>query len=165
MGSRAEHKLKLLLKKVELQTPPENFTAAVMKEVEATAEDKVLSSPALVALLRKQDLPAPSEDFTDHVMNHVREVPSGIGQPLISKGAWVFIVLFVFINLIIAIAGGEEPGTSTRQFDLTSIGKYLTEVFLHFRETLFYLGIIVLASAVLLTMDYFFKRKLLSPRT
>jgi hypothetical protein len=57
MGSRAEHKLKLLLKKVELQTPPENFTAAVMKEVEATAEDRLFSTPGLVALLRSTRSP------------------------------------------------------------------------------------------------------------
>ena len=161
MASKAENNLRSLLSKTELLAPPQHFAEEVMREIEAIAEDNVYADAKLMTMLREQGLRAPAKDFTYKVLKQLRQQPSHrIDQPIISKAAWAIIALFVVIYLIIALVTGVDSGTTTKQHDFISIGKYLSDVFSRFRETFLFLVVIACSTIVLLSADYFFKRKI-----
>jgi hypothetical protein len=161
MAGRVESKLKLLLKETELQKPPQHFTEGVMREIKAFAADRVEAEPNLFAALTKQALPSPPKNFTYRVQQQIRQSRQQIEEPIINKKAWASIFLFVLIYVIVAVMS-PDAGAVTRQFDFMSIGKYLSDMFLRFRETFLYLGITMLTAILLLTLDYFLHRKLMS---
>ena len=164
MGNRAD-RLRSLLRKVELQSPPDDFTEEVIREIDAMARDKVYTNQKLKAVLSKNLTAAPSTGFTYSVLNQVRH--QGQSQdhypPIISKKAWASIIAFVMVCLIVSLGVNGEDGQVTELF-LTPLGNYLSTLTANLLEPLFYLGMITLSIGLLLLIDYFFRNVLRSGR-
>ena len=157
MGNKVD-RLRSLLRKFELQSPPDDFTEEVMRDIDAMAGDKVYTNQKLKAVLSKNLTATPSTGFTYSVLNRVRH--QGHSQdhypPIISKKAWASIVAFVTVCIITSLGVNGEGGQVTELF-LTPIGNYLSTFTANLLEPLFYLGMIVLSVGLLLLIDYFFR--------
>ena len=162
MGNR-EDRLRSLLLKFELQSPPDDFTEEVIREIDAMASDKVFTNQKLKAVLSKNLTTAPSTAFTYSVLNRVRH--QGQSQdhypPIISKKAWASIITFVMVCLMVSLNVNGDGGQVTELF-LSPLGNYLSTLTANFLEPLFYLGMIVLSVGLLLLIDYFFRNILRS---
>jgi hypothetical protein len=162
MESRGDDKLRSLLRRFQLQTPPPTFTGEVLKEIEAMADDKVYANASLKAVLQKNVSAQPSHEFTYKVLNKVREQPTASYQPIISKKAWALIVVFIFICLIVALSKGSAGSSGTGQHYYILVGAYLSNLTLRLIEPLFYSGVIILSAGLLLSLDYFIAKKVRS---
>ena len=162
MESRGDDKLRSLLRKVQLQTPPPTFTGEVLREIKAMADDKVYANASLKTVLQKNVSAVPSHEFTYKVLNRVREQPSAPYPPIISKKTWALIVVFMFICLIVALSKGSSGSTGTEQHYYILVGAYLSNLTLRFVEPLFYSGVIILSAGLLLSLDYLIGKKVRS---
>lgn len=162
MENRGDDKLRSLLRRFQLQTPPPTFTGEVLKEIEVTADDKVYANSSLKAVLRKNVSVVPSNEFTYKVLNKIREQPAALYQPIISKKAWAIIGVFIVICLIVALNKGSAGSTGTEQHYYILVGAYLSNLTLRFIEPLSYSGVIILSAGLLLSLDYFIGKKLRS---
>ena len=157
MGNKVD-RLRSLLRKFELQSPPDEFTEEVIREIDAMAGDKVYSNQKLKGVLRNNLTVTPSTGFTYRVLNQVRH--HGRSQdhylPIISKKAWASIITFVMVCLIVSLSVNGEGGQVTELL-LSPLGNYLSTLTLELLEPLFYLGVITLSVGLLLLIDYFFR--------
>lgn len=162
MKNRGDDKLRSLLKRFELRTPPQTFTGEVLREIEAMADDEVYANSSLKSVLQKNVSPVPSNEFTYRVLNKIREHPTASYQPIISKKTWALIVAFLVICVIVALGKENAGGTGTGQHYYILVGAYLSNLTLRFVEPLFYSGVIVLSAGLLLSLDYLIGKKLRS---
>ena len=162
MANKVDNKLRSLLRKYEFPTLPEDFTVEVIKEVEGITEEKVFASPKLKAALQKNVLAEPSNEFTYKVLNRVREPQPLDYPPVIGKKVWISIGIFAALCIIVAFfyESGTEPVNGF--YFYIPIADYLNKLTTGLIETLFYVGVIVLSSGLLLLFDHFFQRKLRS---
>ncbi len=158
MGNKVD-RLRSLLRKFKLQSPPDDFTEEVIREIDAMAGDKVYTNQKLKAVLSRNLTTSPSTGFTYGVLNKVRN--QGQSQdhypPIISKKAWASIIAFVTVCLIVSLSVNGEGGQVTELF-LTPLGNYLSALTSKLLEPLFFLGVITLSVALLLLIDYFFRK-------
>jgi hypothetical protein len=162
MESRGDDKLRSLLRRFQLQTPPPTFTGEVLREIEAMADDKVYANASVKAVLQKNVSAVPSNEFTYKVLNKIREQPTALYQPIISKKTWALILVFVVICLIVALGKESVGSTGTEQHYYILVGAYLSNLTLRFIEPLFYSGVIILSAGLLLSLDYFITKKVRS---
>ena len=160
MAKRQNDKLRLLLRRFEMQKPPANFTHEVMKEIESMADDKVYADTRLVELLQKGANAEPSAGFTFKVINKVREQPMGSPPPIISKKVWISIAAFVVFCLIVSISNEPAGNPATNQYFLPPLAAYLGNLAGKFIEQQFYLVVIFFSVLPLLAIDYYFRKKL-----
>jgi hypothetical protein len=160
MESRGDDKLRSLLKRVQLQTPPPLFTGEVLREIEAMADDKVYTNAGIKAVLQENVSAAPSNEFTYKVLNKIREQRTASYPPIISKKTWAIIVVFIVICLVVGKEGAGGAGTEQHYYIL--VGAYLRNLTLRFIEPLSYSGVIILSAGLLLSLDYFIGKKLRS---
>jgi hypothetical protein len=162
MANRGDDRLRSVVRRFQLQTPPPTFTGEVLREIEAMDDDKVFADGNLKAALQKNMTSVPSNEFTYKVLNKIREQPTASYPPIISKKTWAIIMGFIVISLIIAL-GKESAGvTGTGQHYYILVGAYLSDLTLRFVEPLFYFGVIILSAGSLLSLDYFIGKKLRS---
>ena len=156
--------MRLLLRRFELKTPPQEFTDEVMKEIKAMADDKAYSGSRLKTILKRNvSVEAPS-NFTYKVLNSIREQPHNLYPPIISKRVWGLIMVFVVVCLIVAVVNERAGETSTDPYFYISVAEYLRNFTLRFIEPLYYLGVIGVSAVLLLVIDYFLRRKLRAGR-
>lgn len=159
MGNR----LRSLLRKFELQSPSDDFTEEVIKEINAMAGDTVYTNKRLKATLSKNVTAMPSTGFTYSVLNQVSHQSHANFPPVISKKVWASVIAFVVFCLIVSLSVKEE-GRQVSELFLIPLGNYVTTLTSNLREPLFYLGVIVLSVSLLLLIDYFFKKIMRSGR-
>ena len=162
MDSKGDDKLRSLLRRFQLQTPPPTFTGEVIREIETMAKGKVYANASLKAVLQKNVSVVPSNEFTYKVLNKVRQQPTALYQPIIGKKTWALIVVFIVVCLIVALGKESAVGTGTEQPYYILVGAYLSNLTLRFVEPLFYSGVIILSAGLLLSLDYFIGKKLRS---
>lgn len=164
MGNK-EVKLRSLLRKFELPSPPDDFTEEVIKEIDAMAGEEVYVNQRLKVVLTKNLIAEPSVGFTYSLLKQVS--PQGQSQdhypPIISKTAWASIVVFVVVCLIVSLSLNEGGG-QVKELFVTPVGNYISALTTNLLEPLFYLGVITLSVALLLLIDHFFKKNLRSGR-
>ena len=160
MAHRRDETLKSLLKKAGLPKPTAEFTGEVMREIEAMAGDEVYTSPTLKAALQRNAPVMPAADFTYKVLNRSRhQLPAPLYPPIIGKKIWAAVGVFVLAYVIAAIAMGGGSGAHTDLPYATSIATYIRSLTINFRESLSYLGLIIFTACLLLSLDYFFKKR------
>lgn len=159
MGNRGD-KLRLLLKRFELRTPPQEFTDEVMKEIKTMSHDEVYADAGLKSLLKTNVSVEVPAGFTYKVLNKVREQPRVPYPPIIPKKVWGLIVVFVIVCLIVAIITERTGSPSTEPYFYISVAEYMSNLTIRFIEPLFYLGLIFLSGTLLLVIDNFFRKKL-----
>ena len=162
MESKGDDKLRSLLRRFQLQTPPPTFTVEVLRDIEAMDDNKAYANASLKAVLQKNVSVVPSNEFTYKVLNKIREQPTALYQPVISKKTWAFIVVFIVICLIVALGKESAGGAGTEQHYYILVGTYLSNLTLRFIEPLFYSGVIILSAGLLLSLDYFIGKKVRS---
>ena len=163
MENRGDDKLRSLLKRFELQTPPPTFTGEVLREIEAMADDKVYSSSRLKVMLQKNVGHLPSNEFTYKVLNKVREQSHAPYPPIIPKKAWGLIAAFIVICIMVALV--KEPlGDTTSVLRYLPVGDYLSRLTVHLVEPLFYAAVIIVSAGLLLLLDHFINKRLRSRR-
>ena len=160
MANKQNDKLRLLLRRFEMQKPPPEFTGEVMKEIESMADDKVYADTRLVELLQKGKSAEPSPTFTYKVLNKVREQPRNSYPPIISKRVWISIVAFVVFCLIVSITNEPARNLATDHFFLPPLADYLGNLVGKFIEQQFILAVIFFSITPLLAIDYYFRKKL-----
>ena len=156
MENRA-NKFRTFLKKYELQTPADDFTEEVMKEISMHVDDKVYTTSRLKAVLSRNLKVEPSTGFTYTVLNKVKNQSNANYPPIISRKAWALIIAFLVICLILSVDVNGNSGQITELF-LIPLGKYISTFTSSLLEPLFYGGIIILSAGLLLLIDYWFKK-------
>ena len=162
MGNRG-NRLRSLLRKFELQSPPDDFTEEVIGEIDTMAGDKVYTNNRLKAILSKNLTAVPSAGFTYSVLNQVRHQGHANYPPIIGKKVWASIITFVVVCVIVSLSVKEEGGQVSQLF-IIPLGDYVSTLTTNLMEPLFYLGLIVLSVSLLLLIDHFFRRILRSGR-
>lgn len=160
MADKRNDKLKLLLRRFQLQTPPDGFTEEVMKEIEFIADDKVYADSRLVELLQKNVSAEPSAGFTFKVINKVAQQSQGSYPPIISKKVWIAIVVFVSLCLMVSVINEPAGSSPTDGYFSIPLADYLGNLTAKFIDQLFYLVVILCSVTLLLTLDHYFRRKL-----
>src|SRR5688572_12309811 len=97
-----EERLKKLLQQVGPDKPGADFTAVVMKEITAAAQDSAVTNPALQSLLKQHGVEIPAGDLTHIVMARVKaQGHKPIPQAIISKKAWYVIALVAVVFIVL----------------------------------------------------------------
>jgi hypothetical protein len=159
MGNKKDDILKKIIQKVELDKPALNFTASVMKDVEAEASNEVVVNPALKSILKRNAIEKPTLDFTKDIMIKVENLESKTTyKPIITLKAWriIFIVLVcLVVGLIISDRPSRPPEGLTSCF--VRMGDALNAIFQKSNASLYL--ITIFSGGLLLLMDYFLKIK------
>ena len=157
---RKDEKLKSLLRKMEVNEPPDPFTDEVMKEVEAIVSNRMLINDNLKNLLKEHVLTTPPADFTYKILNRTRNHSTVRAyKPVISSRTWCIIALIIFVFSFESIVSKPASEVSGIAVYLISLGGYLNSLSIRFFEPLFFLGIIVISASLLLALDFAFYRK------
>lgn len=165
MGSRQDEKLRSLLRQAGLPKPPEPFTGEVMQEIEAMAGDGVYVNAALKSVLQRNEPTPPSAQFTHKVLHGVRnQARLPAYPPVISKTAWGLIGLFVFAYALIAVVIGQAGDQGFNQPNSIFPVSYIRTLIADFGKPLSYLGLIALATGLLLVLDYLFNKRVRSAK-
>lgn len=147
-----------LRKSLEVETTSLEFTDAVLERIKAIESTK---EKALHSLLQKHGTEIPSEDFTYKVMQQVnKHAELRAYQPVITKKAWVFILLVLLATISYTLVKSDTPKnqSSILYSYLSSFEKIFTfEVPTILTSPIFALSLFALSS--LLSIDYFLKNK------
>jgi len=158
MANRGDDKLRSLLKKFEMQTPPPSFTNEVVREIEAMADERVYASARLKIMLQKNVTQLPSNEFTYKVLNNVREQSRIPYPPIIGRKTWALIAVFLVACVMVALT--MEPLDDTHSvLNFLPLGKYVSNLTLHFVEPLFYSSVILVSVGSLLLLDHVISKR------
>ncbi|HMG91554.1 MAG TPA: hypothetical protein VK589_15965 [Chryseolinea sp.] len=153
MENGGHNKLRSLLKKFEIRTPPPTFTGEVVREIEAMADDKVYASARMKGMLQKNVAHSPSAGFTYKVLNHVREQSHAPYPPIIGKKTWGAIVAFIVVCVMVALM--KEPlDANNSVLRYLPVGEFLSSLTRQFAEPLLYSAVVILSAGLLLGLDY-----------
>ncbi len=122
---------------------------------------------AIGRLVREEGLLKISSGFTSRVMHQVNAIPQkaeSVYKPLISRGAWIFILLsFLTLAVISSLAVGSGKPADIRLFDRF---KPVTDLIngIHFSvnvtsNTLMLATIIMASAALLLVLDSYLNKR------
>jgi hypothetical protein len=150
--------LRTLLRQVELPSPPADFTREVMSET-ALRDDRAESENYLGRMLKQVPLAEPPHDFTQKVHKAIRGQSTLRPKPVIGTGVWIGIVVFLTACVVLPIL---LPSTSSNT--KTPVYFWLAGAVVNFtsafREPLLYVEVIVLSSALLLSLEKFLRKSL-----
>lgn len=160
MADQKKEKLKILLRKVEPDTPAPDFMTQVMKEISTDADLEVPINIDLQTLLKQHGTAGLPADFTLQVMDRIEALPlKKIDQPIISKKVgYTIAASFVFFSLMLFLFTGNTNTTSASPDVYHLIGQLskVTEQLQVNGNPSLYL-IVVLMLGILLGLDYYLK--------
>lgn len=161
MANKKKDMLKKVIQKVDLDKPTLNFTASVMNEIKAEAEDEVVVNPALNSLLKRNGIEKPSADFTRRIMAQVAALDlKTTSKPIIHKNSWYIIttsaVLFAF-----ALSVPQQTSTAPQILTpyLINIGNTLNAIFTSVNAVPSLYLVTFMSTSMLLVIDYLIKIK------
>jgi hypothetical protein len=158
MGNKKRDRFRLLLRKYKLQSPPDEFTSEVIREIESMAGHEVYADETFLSVLKGNAPATPSSSFTYRVLNKTRKQTTVSVPPVITKKGWALIVGFVGICLIAAILmERSELQSSTTRYSIP-VAEYLSNLTITIIEPLFYLAITIASACTLLWIDYVLTR-------
>lgn len=157
MARKDKDNLKMLLRQVELPSPPADFTKQVMQETsmldEGASLDAHLTDVHLKAVLQEMKLPQPPASFTYNVQKGIRDLTTAEqSKPVISKGVWIGVFAFLIVCVVMAIYPSRDiPADGPIYFSW--LADRLTKLTTSFREPILYFEVIILSSASLLGLE------------
>lgn len=160
MAAQKKEKLKMLLRKVEPDTPAPDFTAQVMKEISTETGLEIPINVALQTLLKQHGTVALSADFTAQMMDKIEALPlKKTDQPIISKKAgYAIAASFLFFSMMLFLFT-ENNSTASASPDvyhlIVQVSKVTQQLQVDGSPSLYL--IVVLMLGILLGLDYYLK--------
>jgi hypothetical protein len=149
MNQHKEQLFRKVLQSAQPQLPAADFTAVVMREIEAGYELEQAALPALNGLVKKAEqfkLPA---DFTARLMDQIEQLPADkIYQPVISKKLGLAIAAIVVAGVSVLSLIGESGSTSsanTKAYEQTMTAIHDLPIFY---------VLLIMSIAILLVADF-----------
>lgn len=160
MAAKKKEKLKMLLQKVEPDTPASDFMEQVMKEISTDACMEIPINIALQGLLKQHGMASLSADFTEQVMDRIEALPvKKQDQPIISRRAGFAIAAsFLLFSLLLFLFTGNtaSPSKSPDVYHLIGqFGKVTQQLQVNGSPSLYLM--VVLMLGILLGLDYYLK--------
>lgn len=140
---------KKVIKLADDENPTADFSASVMKTIEADFKREV----NLKALLQREEASGPSFNFTASVMAGIEaSQPQYVYKPIIAKKAWYGIAFLILVFLTIIFASNKPGYSSASQTRMTSLIDYISKI-----PVVYLMAMVVIM--LLLTADYLVSRK------
>lgn len=153
MNQHKKNTFRNVLRAAQPALPNADFTATVMREIEASTQQETVDLTALTVLLKK-DIPARTPiDFTASVMDNITQLPAKkIYQPIISKRIGIAIAACIAVVIIFIGVGQGSISNATPVHSSYQTVAAVNSV------PLFY-PLLLMATALLLVLDYFLNPK------
>jgi len=151
-------RLRLLLRHVELPEPPAGFTDEVMNET-ALKGEPMRAESYLQKMLQGIPLAQPPSNFTYNVQKAIREQSPTRAKPVITKGAWIVISLFLLACLVMPLFFPASPTPTKAPVYFSWLATRIVHYTSVFREPLLYAEVIVFSSALLLAIERIVRKR------
>ena len=149
--------LRALLRTAELPTPPDEFTAEVMREIGPSPEQAPIDLH-LKAVLQDVKLAEPSVDFTYKVQDRIKSLSQPQSSvPVITRRVWI--AVGAFLAVCVAMSMNVSPGVpSDGPIYFTKLAAQVTKLTTTFHEPLLYGEVIIASAVLLLTLEGILRR-------
>ena len=151
-------RLRLLLRQVELPEPPAGFTDEVMNET-APQTERTQTEGYLQKILQEIPLTQPPSNFTYNVQKAIREQSPVRAKPVITKGAWIVICLFLLACIVMPLFFPASPTPTNAPVYFSWLATRVVHFTSVFREPLLYAEVIVFSSALLLGIERIVRKR------
>lgn len=153
MKDKEIDRLRMLLRKVELNAPPNLFTDEVLREITCLEEERVPVDDRLRNVLRRGSLPEPPGNFAYQVQRGVTRPKHQATKPIIARGVWITVGVFLTTCVALALGYPSQDAGSGSFLYFAWLADVLIGWTSTFREPLLYFEAIVLSAGSLLGLE------------
>ena len=158
MTSNRKDQLRALLREVEPTAPRAEFTDEVMRSIAFLKEDHIPADNRLKEVLQQAALPEPPSNFTYKVLLGIEQPKQVIAKPVIARGVWIGICLFVATCVVVALTYPAQNTTSDTYLNFSWIGDYTIRWTSPVQDALLHFEVIVLSAGTLLGLERLLRR-------